>query len=402
VSESNSNRRLGKTVVKAEDEALLLCARIHLSSPDVARLRSRLTQPFDWDYLYKLARRHSLVPLVYFRLEHSVGSLVPPEVLKRFRKDYQENAARNLVLTDELNSVIKECAMAGIETIAFKGPALAKFAYGDLALRRFLDLDLMVRRADVLRAIDVLEVRGYVAAKTLSASQQEVLLRTQHNLQFIRERLIVELHWQVSSELFASSVTAEELWQRLITIELNGKQVRTLATDDLLFSLCVHGSRHLWQGLAWICDIAQIVSRPDINWPSLMRRAKQTHTTRMFLLGLHLARNLFDAPLPGSIIEAIDSDKRISLLALEIIEHLFDSTDYQPAGLAAIFRYNFFVRNDWRSRARYFRYMLAPTESDLAVLKVAGPLRFAYYLLRPFRLLTFARPEPKAARPTNR
>ena len=96
----------------------------------------------------------------------------------------------------------------------------------------------MVRRADVLRAIDVLEVRGYVAAKTLSASQQEVLLRTQHNLQFIRERLIVELHWQVSSELFASSVTAEELWQRLITIELNGKQVRTLATDDLLFSLC--------------------------------------------------------------------------------------------------------------------------------------------------------------------
>ena len=70
-------------------------------------------------------------------------------------------------------------------------------------------------------------------------------------MQFSRDnrRLIIELHWEVAPHLFASSVSAEQLWQNLVTIDLNGTQVKTLSADDLLFSLCVHGSRHLWERL---------------------------------------------------------------------------------------------------------------------------------------------------------
>jgi hypothetical protein len=59
-----------------------------------------------------------------------------------------------------------------------------------------------------------------------------------------------------------------------------------------------------------------------------------------------------------------------------------------PATSREIFRYNFEVRKSWRSRARYFVFMLRPTDSDLSELALPKGFGFAYYLVRPFRLLT--------------
>lgn len=373
---------------RIENEVLLLCVRHDLAPEQAARLRALVSENLDWDYFYKLARRHSLIPLVFSQLNSSVKESVSPAELQRFRKAYQENAARNLIFADELTSLTEAFADAGVEAIVFKGPALAVAAYGDLALRRFVDLDLMVRRADVTRAIEILSDKGYVTAKPLDPEQQAMLLSTQHNLQFTRGRLIVELHWQVSSELFAASVTAEELWQNLETVTVNNASVKTLATEDLLFSLCVHGSRHLWQRLAWICDIDRIVgTRADIDWHQLMKRAKRAKAERMFLLGPALAKELLGTGLPDFVVEAIVRDPKIESIAGEIRTRLFDGTEQLPQNLSTIFRYNYRIRSDWRSRIRYCRYMLAPTDSDLESVRLSKPLHFVYYLLRPLRLL---------------
>jgi hypothetical protein len=373
---------------RAENEVLLLCARHQLAPEQVDRLRELITGKLDWDYIHKLARRHSLVPLVFSQLAASVKESVPPEVLQRFRKDYRENAARNLIFADELASLLKAFADVGVDAIVFKGPALAVSAYGDLALRRFVDLDVMVRRANVARAIEVISGKGYASARPLNPEQQALLLRTQHNLQFTRGRLIVELHWQVSSELFASSVTAEELWQNFETVQVNKTEVRTLATEDLLFSLCVHGSRHLWQRLAWICDIDRIIATgTNIDWSRLMDRANEAKAGRMFLLGPALAARLLGTRLPDSVAAAITNDRQIDAIGDEITGRLFDGTEQQPHGLGTIFHYNYRIRSDWRSRMRYCRHMLDPTDSDLEAVRLSKPLHFIYYLLRPLRLL---------------
>ena len=376
------------TTNRTENEVLLLCARGALTPPQRERLRALVTENLDWDYFYKLARRHALAPLVFAQLNQSARESVPPGPLQRFRKAYQENAARNVIFADELTSVIKACAAADVDVIAFKGPALAVAAYGDLALRRFVDLDVMVQRADVPRAIEGLTARGYVSSKPLDSEQQALLIRTQHNLQFTRGRLMVELHWQVSSELFASTVTAEELWQNLETVRINQTEVKTLAINDLLFSLCVHGSRHIWQRLAWICDIDRLMAtREDIDWCALIERARAAHAERMFLLGPALCARLLQTELPKTIDDAICNDAEIELIATEIHARLFDGDEPQPAGLAATFRYNYRIRSDWRSRLRYCRHMLDPTDSDVESIRLSRPLHFLYYLLRPFRLL---------------
>lgn len=378
-----------KEAQNREHELLLCCARTTAPPHVVVQLRKLAATDVDWEYLFLLARRHAVVPLFYLQLERHASDLVPQESLRKLKQHYLENSARNTVLTAELCRLIELFADAGIEAISYKGPALAMFAYDNLALRRFVDLDVIVKKSDVLKAREILLAEGYTPSKSLSLSQQEVLLRTQHNMQFSRDnhRLIVELHWEVAPHLFASSVSADELRKNLVTIDINGTQVKTLAADDLLFSLCVHGSRHLWERLSWICDVAELTTRHSFSWSTLLERAANADAERMFLLGLFLAEKLFEAPLAPEVRQRCHADERLESLAENVIEHLFNGTTHVPATSREIFKYNLRVRKTLGARARYLVYMFRPTDSDLSSRSYPSALNFVYYLARPFRLI---------------
>jgi Uncharacterised nucleotidyltransferase len=386
---SFASLRLCARKLSDEDELLLSCART-VATPDVvARLRELASKNIDWDYLFLLARRHSVVPLLYLQLHQHASELVPEEHLQTLKQHHLENSARNTVLTAELCRLIGLFGDCGIEAIPYKGPVLSLFAYGDLALRRFVDLDVMVKKTDVLKARDILLAEGYTPSKSLSLNQQELLLRTQHNMQFSRDhrRLIVELHWEVAPHLFASSVSAEQIWKDLGTIDVYGTQIKTLSADNLLFSLCVHGSRHLWERLSWICDVAELISRHSFNWTTLLERASTADSERMFLLGIHLAHELLDAPLPDEVQQRCNSDEQLKALAANVAEHLFNGTTHVPATSREIFKYNIRVRKTLGARVRYLAHMFRPTDSDLSSHTFPSRMSFGYYLTRPFRLL---------------
>lgn len=374
---------------RPEHELLLSCARTEADATLVSRLRDLSSGKIDWDYLFQLARRHSLVPLVYVQLQSHAADLVPHGRMAQFKHGYQENVARNLVLTSELATLVRAFRDAGIESIPYKGPLLALLAYGDLALRRFVDLDIIVKKEDVYRARDVLTEAGY--KPVVDFDQHSALLRTQHNIQFKRDsgRVIVELHWEVASNLFALSVSADDLWQRLIEVELNGEKVKSLSADDTLFSLCVHGSRHIWERLSWICDLAELIARHRIDWTKLIDRATSTDSERMFYLGLFLANRLLGTDLPDVVTSKFAEDDHLQAIADRITVRLFSGTTHVPATPGQIFRFNFKLRKSWRGRARYFAFMLKPTDGDIGNLHLPRPLFFAYYLMRPVRLFMF-------------
>lgn len=364
--------------MSSTSELLLYCAR----TKPAPRICEIAVENIDWNYLFQLARRHAVVPLVYHQLKHHVA----PEHLQQFKKVSLENSARNVVLTAELCRLIKLFAGEGVEAIPYKGPILSLIAYDDLSLRRFVDLDVIVKKHDVARARDLLLADGYALSKPLTGEQQELLLRTQHNLQFAKNnrQLIVELHWEVAPHLFASTVQGDALWSSLVPFELNGMRVRTFSDEDLLFSLCVHGSRHLWERLGWICDVAELISRRAVNWDALLDRAEKSDSERMFLLGIHLAGKLLDAALPDEVKRRCEADKHLEPLAANVVAHLFNGPEHVPATSREIFRFNLGVRKSFRARTRYLVHMLQPTDGDITSQSLPT---FAYYLKRPFRLL---------------
>lgn len=372
-----------------ERELLLCCARTEASPEIAARLRElAVSVEVNWDYLFQLARRHAVSPLLYLQLSREGADLIPHSFLAKLKLQHQENYARNIILADELCRLIEIFHNASIDAIPYKGPALALFAYGDLSLRRFVDLDLIVRKSDVPRARDLLLREDYNLSKRLTLAQQDLLLRTQHNLQFARNnrRLLLELHWEVAPHLFASSVQENELWQNLTTMKINDREVNALTAEDLLFSLCVHGSRHLWERLGWICDVNEIISRHELNWDDLERKATAADSERMLLLGLHLAQKLLHTDLPREVQQRCAADARLEPLAAHISAHLFNGPAHVPATSREIFKYNLRVRKSLAARARYLVHVLRPTDSDLGTHFAPARFTFTYYLTRPFRL----------------
>jgi hypothetical protein len=107
----------------------------------------------------------------------------------------------------------------------------------------------------------------------------------------------------------------------------------------------------------------------------------------MFLLGLYLAEQLLQAPLPEEVRQRCSADERLKSLAGNVVAHLFNGTTHVPATSREIFKYNIGVRKTLSARTRYLLYMFRPTDSDLGARALPGTLSFGYYLMRPFRLL---------------
>lgn len=376
----------GLAAARPEHELLMLCA--HRGS--VANIHERIVElthaKIDWNYLFLLTRRHAVLPLLYKGLE-DIDTL-PAEFRARLRDEFRKNATRNTLLAGELARLSQLFEAEGVPLLAYKGPALAQQAFGDISLRRYIDLDIIVRREDARRAGKLLQSLGYVKPEGLTESHEEFLLRRQHNLAYTRDGglMIVELHWEIAPAHFAAVPVGEGVWERATTVRLFGKEVSCLSPEDLLLALAVHGTKHLWERLAWVCDVAALVnSQPAFDWPHVLRRAKEARVERMLHLVLRLARGLAGAELPEGLFDKSD-DEAMSALSEEVTAVMFSGTEYVPIGFVRNVRFNLHARTRLRERLDYLRYILTPTDGDLSAVSLPAGMSFAYYLLRPLRL----------------
>jgi hypothetical protein len=198
--------------------------------------------------------------------------------------------------------------------------------------------------------------------------------------------LTVELHWEVSPAPFASVPLGEDAWERAHSVTLLGAEVKCLAPEDLLLALAVHGTKHLWERLAWVSDVAALVnSQPGLDWDFVQRRARESNVGRMLYLALHLARGLFGVSLPEDVV-AETRDPLVTGLASEAASALFAGAEYEPAGFVRNVRFNMRARGRLREKAAYLRFILTPTDGDLTAVSLPPGASFMYYFLRPLRL----------------
>ena len=159
-----------------------------------------------------------------------------------------------------------------VPVVAFKGPILAEAVYGDLSLREFCDLDLLIRVQDLTKAEDILLACGYTAqfpdrdyrTAFLSYHGQYAFRRGQSDLW-------VDLHWQFSPDGVVFPLRAAEVWPRLIEETIAGRTVPSLAHDDLALFLAAHGTKEGWRSLLWLCDFAEFLRR--LSGPGLDRHS---------------------------------------------------------------------------------------------------------------------------------
>ena len=373
--------------LRPELELLLVCARPHIDDERARRARELTQQPLDWDYLVKASSSHGLLPLLYTNLK-AVSAVVPQDHLARLRDLFQKNAARSALLSGELLKILDLFESEEILAMPYKGPSIAISIYGHLALRQFVDLDILVRRQDVWRCQQLLISMGYQPHFNITQRQLPAFLRLGYVQMFTRDKgmSVVELHWGIASRFFMFPFDVDRFWGRLVPMNLMGKNVLSPPPEDLLLILCVHGAKDLWERLEWICGIAELIRAHDINWEMVGQQAKELGAERTLLLGLQLAREFFDARLPQSVVSSIASQPAIGLLAAEVSQNVMRGKSVSP-GLRKKILFHIRTKERLADRLRYcLRLLFTTTPVDWQTLPLPASLSFLYALMRPFRL----------------
>jgi hypothetical protein len=235
----------------------------------------------------------------------------------------------------------------------------------------------------------VLRKLGYRPRLRLTPAQEAAHLRYQceYNFDRSRGRLSVEIHWDIAPRDFSFRIDMERVWTAVRPIPVDGMTVLAPRPEDLLLMLAVHGSKHLWERIGWLADVAELVRiHPGLDWPAVRDRARERGGERMLLLALRLAGDLLAAPLPAWISDAARSDPAVAALARRIVDCLARG-DVPPERSGQALRFHLRMRERLRDRiSRVFRLAATPTFEDWTWVRLPPRLLRLHYVLRPIRL----------------
>jgi hypothetical protein len=302
--------------------------------------------------------------------------------LEELSRLYKENEVRNHRLAAELVRILNLLEIHGIPAVPFKGPVLALELYKDIALRQCDDLDLLVRQRDVPAVERHLIGRGYVPELNLSAEARSACLdlHDEYSYRRINPDITVELHWRLLPKTYSIPFDISALFEQFQSWAM-------LNPETLLLILSLHGYMHRWQRLCWLTDISELVHGcARIRWESVLSQAAGLGCRRILLLALCLIRTLFETRLPENICLAMDKDKAVRKLCMEIVEGMFSKSSFS-VGWFPLARFQVRARENVQDRIRFwYRSALSPTALDYLHLRLPPSLACFYPLLRPLRL----------------
>ena len=232
----------------------------------------------------------------YLRAAVALSSMAPPpDLAAAWRRRDWEDLGRGQLMRRELLAALDVLGAADIPVILLKGAALCAARDEDWARRPMGDLDLLVREADAVRAVQALLAAGYHLvlghdelverrrgpdlAALVAFHAQVTLLAPQPS------GVVIDLHWHLYDRpAYRYGQQMAGIWARAQAADLDGRPVRLLSAADMTLHLAGHRAIHHpeWPALAgrWRYDLAVwLQTHQGLDWAGLADEAR-----RMWLL----------------------------------------------------------------------------------------------------------------------
>ena len=298
-NESSSARR------RATREVLLLCTTAGISPEGRERLHQILAEGVDWEYLLKLVEFHGIVPLVAHNLiKNDFRDQIPEPYFERLSGAYNSTLYRNVLLSNELASVLSTFSKRGIAVIPLKGTVLAETIYENPALRVSADMDILVHPEDIAKARSLLSELGYQQIPEPPHWEHHF-----HEVPYCKQTIIpifVELHWDLEDRRLAT-VPEAEIWDRAQPLDLQEISTKVLSPEDNLLFLAIHLCKHSKELLKFLGDIAELLKKyqDTLDWDYIIASARSWQTDVAVYYTLVRASDLLRAPVPARSLEAL-------------------------------------------------------------------------------------------------
>ncbi|MCB0155261.1 MAG: nucleotidyltransferase family protein [Anaerolineae bacterium] len=388
--------KLKRPPISPELQVVLICARLNLAESDIFNLETLTGRSLNWPLILQRAGQHGLLGLMYQHLSRHCPHNVPNRILGRLQHYSYNVTGHNVSLAKEMLRLLRALEAQGVQAVPYKGPIIAETIYGDLALRKFNDLDILVQPHDVRRATKILIEHGYDLDPTYwssgeAANPTKSRNRNVVNLNRRDGNVALELHWRFCPPLFLT-IDLGQLWPRLKAGTLLTHPIRIFPPEDLLVILCIHGAKDWWERLEWLVGVAELIrQRPNLAWPTVFSRAEELGAARMVRLGLALVCRLLAVDLPDAVRTKLCEDASIEAVAQKMADRLTRDQS-QPLGPFTRWWFHFKLMPHFRQRLRFsFQLLynvLAPTSIEKQRYRLPDHLFWFYYVLRPVGLTT--------------
>jgi hypothetical protein len=191
--------------------------------------------------------RQQLAPYAVGRLEDRPG-LLPAECLEKLRAEVAQQQGSRARLHEVLAEVARELSRANLGFRILKGIPFAERYFGNINLRKWVDVDLLVRLADVGRAVAFLRHLGFrcdaqhVRLTPQGLSLRPNVIRNEHGLAFFRDNSCLDLHWRLRAAP-AYHWREADIWSRHEEVNVNGVTYPVLA-DEYALALALVSAAH--------------------------------------------------------------------------------------------------------------------------------------------------------------
>jgi hypothetical protein len=366
----------------------LLLAAISPGPEKVDDVPGRLQQNVDWPKLLRLADHHGVSSLLYQSLSRMGDSAAPAEGFESLRRRHDINVHKCLFLTRELIRVLDTLGSLGIEVMPYKGVVLSETLYGDMALRPSGDMDLLVDASDLPRTKKSVCKLGYTPRLALSEAEERAYMRSGYECTFDHPsgRNLLELQWALQPNFYSVDFDLSGVFRRAVTVSVAGRQAKTPSPEDLLLILSLHAAKHVWGRLIWLCDIAQITQRPDLNWDWITSQAKALGIERIMHVTLLLAKSLLGTEIPSSPNRTLGADAASHALADNIRTEMANGVSCN-VGSFDYFRLMLRLRERRADRLRFLRRLtFTPGPGEWEAVQLPARLFPLYRVVRLGRL----------------
>lgn len=232
----------------------------------------------EWRGLLSNLAPHWIQPLIYWQIMRlPPGSRPPAEIIDALRLKYLLSRARALIVAGQIRELSRALNGDNIRFLVLKGPALARTAYPDVALRSGSDIDILVLPDHVPRAKLALKKIGYDCPE----NQFDISRIYYLDDGFIhrdpsKNYLLLEVHWDLNHVSSIRNIDVADLFSRSVKVASDDYAFETLSPVDHLINSASHiGLKHDNDvRLSWIYDVSQLSKNLSLEeWHILQKRS---------------------------------------------------------------------------------------------------------------------------------
>lgn len=257
---------------------------------------------------------YRLLPVVYARAQ-AAGVDMP--VLGLLKGVYRRHWCEMQTLLHATRPALAALHAAGIRTLAVKGLPLALGYYRNPACRPMSDLDLVVARSDLPRALHALQAAGWTYAGAPLAAPASA-----HPATALRSPAGVDdidLHWHCLHDT-PYAAADDWFWRDAQALDAGGTPLLQPRPTALLAHVLLHGIRSNPEPpIRWIADAGMIIRNAGIDWDDLVEFSRRHRLARRMSMGLDLLARDFAIAIPTRALAGL---RRRGTSPIEYIENL--------------------------------------------------------------------------------